>query len=418
MVSDLETVVAVAGAALGGLAVGVEREWSSRARGSAAHFAGIRTFTLLGGLAGLAGTLWQIDAPLPAVTLLGGAALLIVVAYAAASRRTADGTTEVAALVVLAAGFLAGMRLLAFASGVIAVTVLLLAEKSRLHGLVHRLNDEEIRAGARFAVMAVVILPLLPSGPYGPFGGIRPQGLWALVLLFAGLSFLGYIARRTVGEASGYPLAGLLGGLISSTQITLLHARASRAERPEHGMALACGAVAASAMLFVRTATAAAILNPALANALLPYAVPGCVVGGSLAAVLLRRARSERPAPERPSHPLQLRTALQMALLFQVVLTLAFVLRERFGRHGLIATAIGVGATEVDAVTIAMARAIADGTAVQIAAQALAVGMATNTLFKLALAAAIGRGVFRRATVTALAVMAAGLAVPIALLWR
>ena len=95
----------------------------------------------------------------------------------------------------------------------------------------------ELEAAARFAVMAVVILPLLPEGPYGPAGGIRPRELWALVLLFAGLSFAGYIARRVVGAKHGYPVAGLLGGLMSSTSVTLAFSRASRDE-PKASLAL------------------------------------------------------------------------------------------------------------------------------------------------------------------------------------
>lgn len=41
-------------AALGGLAVGIERQWSGHATGPEARFGGIRTFTLLGGIAGIA----------------------------------------------------------------------------------------------------------------------------------------------------------------------------------------------------------------------------------------------------------------------------------------------------------------------------------------------------------------------------
>lgn len=68
--------------------------------------------------------------------------------------------------------------------------------------------------------MAIVVLPLLPEGPFGPFGGIRPRGLWLLVLFFTGLSFGGYLARRIFGATHGYPLAGLLAGLVSSTNVT------------------------------------------------------------------------------------------------------------------------------------------------------------------------------------------------------
>ena len=173
----MQSVVGVVVAALGGAAIGVERQWSGHASGPEAHFAGVRTFTMLGGLAGLAGWLWSTNLQLLSGVLLAGAAGLVVVAYVAISRRQVDGTTEAAALVVLAAGTIAGLGQLKLASGVIAVTALLLVEKSGLHALIRRLDDAGLRAGFRFAVMAIVILPLLPPGPYGPLGGIRPRQL-------------------------------------------------------------------------------------------------------------------------------------------------------------------------------------------------------------------------------------------------
>ena len=57
-----------------------------------------------------------------------------------------------------------------------------------------------MQAALQFAVLALVVLPLLPEGPFGPFGGIRPRGIWLVVLIFSGVNFVGYIARRALGE--------------------------------------------------------------------------------------------------------------------------------------------------------------------------------------------------------------------------
>lgn len=72
-----------------------------------ARFAGIRTFTMLGATAGLCGWLWKSGLTVPSAILLTGAVAITAVAYLAASRRDVDATTEVAALIVLAAGLLA-----------------------------------------------------------------------------------------------------------------------------------------------------------------------------------------------------------------------------------------------------------------------------------------------------------------------
>src|SRR5262245_973143 len=188
------SVIAVLIAALGGAAVGLERQWSGHADGPRARFAGIRTFTMLGAVGGFSGWLWTAGITTPAAILLTGAVAIVAAAYVAGSRQDVDGTTEVAALIVLAAGLLAGIGSASIASGVIAILVLLLVEKSRLHSLVRRIDDEGLRSGVRFAVMALVILPLLPEGPFGPLGGVRPRQLWVLVLFFSGLSFAGSIA--------------------------------------------------------------------------------------------------------------------------------------------------------------------------------------------------------------------------------
>jgi uncharacterized membrane protein (DUF4010 family) len=156
MTLELRDALGILIAALGGAAVGLERQWSGHASGPSARFAGIRTFTLLGLLAGLAGWLWTNDLRIVAAILLAGCAALIVAAYFAASRVEVDGTTEVAAFVVLAAGVIAGMHEMRLASAIIAITTLLLVEKSKLHSIVHRIDDASLRAGFRFAVMAVV----------------------------------------------------------------------------------------------------------------------------------------------------------------------------------------------------------------------------------------------------------------------
>src|SRR5574339_610749 len=137
-------------AALGGTAVGVERQWSGHADGAAARFGGVRTFTLLGGLGGLTGWLWQAGFTLPGAVLIGAATAITTAAYIARMRLDVDATTEVAALVVIAAGVVAGAGEHHLASGVIAVTTLLLAEKSRLHALVGRIDDVALRSAARF----------------------------------------------------------------------------------------------------------------------------------------------------------------------------------------------------------------------------------------------------------------------------
>jgi uncharacterized membrane protein (DUF4010 family) len=324
-----------------------------------------------------------------AIVLTLGAVALVVSGYVAASRREIDATTEAAALVVIGAGLVAGVGWLALASGVIAVTTLLLVEKSELHALVGRVNDEELRAAARFGVMAIVVLPLLPEGPIGPFGGIRPRELWLLVLFFTGLSFAGYLARRFFGAGQGYPLAGLFGGLISSTNVTFTFARLSRQE-PTLTQPLALGVIAACTMLFPRVLIAASVLNLAVARRLLPYlAAPFAIGAVALAAEWRRTAAPEHP-PERPVNSLQIVPALQMAALFQLVLFGVAAVGRTFGDRGVLASGALLGLTDVDALTISMTTTPMLRIAPAVAAAAIAVGVMVNCLLKAALAIVLG----------------------------
>jgi uncharacterized membrane protein (DUF4010 family) len=216
----------------------------------------VRTFLLLGLLGGLGATLSDLAGPAVGLVVVAAGATLVVGAYIVTARSgDVDGTTEVSALVVLAAGALAGTGHLALASGLSALTALVLVEKGRSHALVHRLHSETLEAAARFAVLALVVLPLLPEGPLGPAPGLRPRELWALVLLFSGLSFGGFLALRLAGPDRGYALAGLLGGLVSSTAVTLSFSRESRHETAP-GRALGSGVIAACTVLLVRVGVA------------------------------------------------------------------------------------------------------------------------------------------------------------------
>ena len=404
-------------AAIGGAAVGIERQWSGHASGPTARFGGVRTFTLIGGLSGLAGWLWQSGVEAPAVVLLAGLMALVVAAYVRASAQSVDGTTEVAAIVTSAAGVVAGLGLLGLASGIVAVTSLILLEKTRLHAWVEGIAEPGLRAGVRFAVMAAVVLPILPEGPYGPWGGVRPRLLWALVLFFSGLSYAGYVARRLAGPRQGYPLAGLLGGVVSSTNVTLTFARLSR--RPGAPLrALGTGALAASTVLLLRVWLACAVLNRELAGRLVLLVLPALVVG--IVAVVLgyRRQDAQTADAEDARNPLEFWSSLQMAVLFQGVLFLTYFAKNAFGNAGLLASGAVLGLTDLDALTLSMAHQVSGGTSATIAAGALATGILSNTVVKAVMAVTLGKGAFRTMVAAGLAATGAALVAALLVVFR
>jgi uncharacterized membrane protein (DUF4010 family) len=252
--------------------------------------------------------------------------------------------------------------------------------------------------------MALVVLPLLPEGPYGPFGGIRPREIWALVLFFSGLSFAGYLARRLVGPGHGLMVTGLLGGLVSSTNVTFTFARTSRTE-PATDRALAFGAVAANAMLYPRVLVATAILNAAVVPPLVPYLAAPALVAVLVAAAGARRSPPDGAPPVPVRNPLQLGAALQMAVLFQAVLMGVHFVSSAWGQSGVFTSAAVLGLTDVDALTVSMARGVAATASPAVAAAAIAVGVLSNTAMKLGLAVVLGAPRFRVIAGGALAAM-------------
>lgn len=403
---DLSIALGLGVAALGGAAIGLERQWSGHASGPQARFGGIRTFTLLGALGGLAGWL-SLNGLLPlAVVVLAAAAALVVFAYVAASRTDVDGTTEVAAIVVLVAGTLSGAGRFALGSAVVAGTTLLLVEKTRLHRLAAGIDDAALRASARFAALACVVLPLIPSGPYGPLDAVRPRELWVLVLFFSGLSFLGWIARRLVGPHQGIIVSGLLGGVVSSTTVTLTFARESREQGASH-LALAVGVIGACTVMLLRVVVACAVLNPALA-ATLPRFLGGAFVIGALVVLAGWRSNASGTVDERVHEsPLQLKAALQMTALFQGVLFLILAVQARWSTEALVVTSALVGLTDLDALTLSLARSTVEAGALPAAAVALVAGVLSNTVLKLTVAVVVGRRGFRLLTAGGLAAIAA-----------
>ena len=427
-------------AALVGLAVGLEREWSGHATGPDARFAGLRTFSMLGAIGGFGGWFLRIGQPVAAASLIGGSILFVIVAYFTTMKRpgsTVDGTTEVAAIAVIGMGVTAGLGNRALASAAGALLLVLLAEKSTFQKALQRVGAAELRATLQFAVLALVVLPLIPGGAYGPYGAFQPRQLWSVVLLFSGLSFAGYIARRIVGETRGLGITGLLGGMVSSTAVTLSFSRRSRQE-PALSSALAFGVAAACTVLLLRVLVVASVLRPSLFAELLPLLGAPFVASVGILALAFWRERPTKPhaTPDTPEahessdvsgpgdvahangmqNPLALWTSIQMAIAFQLVLFLVAWVQATVGNPGILASAALLGLTDMDALTLSMTRLAEDAAQIHLAGIAIGIGVISNTVLKLCVALALGGAKYRLRAAAALVLL--GSLSGAALWWR
>lgn len=417
MLPDTLTLFARLGAALAiGLLIGMQRQYAGhRENDTQDLFAGVRTFALLalvGGLAAYAGLLLESPAVFATVALLVG--LFIAVAYFAGVRRGEIGlTTEVAALVTFLAGALCVWGAPAVGAAVGATTTVLLALKFEAHRLASTLTAEDVNAALKFAVVSLVILPILPDETYGPppFDVVSPFKVWLMVVFISGISFLGYVLVKTVGAKRGVGLTGLLGGLASSTAVTLSLAERSKGQDALAGP-LALGIVIAWAIMFARVLVEVAAVNaPLLADVWLPI-VAGGAAGLAYAGFLFLRRRPDGAAEEDDpefANPFELKPALTFGALYAAILVVARAAQMFFGDAGILASAVASGMADVDAITLSLAElSRGEGSLTHdTAALGIVLAAMSNTVVKGGIVVALGSAAMRRAILPAVGVIVA-----------
>lgn len=402
-----------------GLLIGLERGWRARDEAEGERAAGLRTH----GLAALLGGVWA-----AIVQPYGGAgviALAIAFVFVGAligvyrfrenmHDNTFGATTVVAVSLAFALGALAVMGdIQAAAAGAVATTVIL-ALKSFLHGVVKRMTWDELRSGLALLTMSFILLPVLPNRAIDPWGAINPFELWLMTVLIGVISFAGYVAVRLVGYRRGVAVAGMAGGLASSTAATAAMSRLAR-EHPEQVGVSAAGAIFANAVMAPRVLAVVALINPTLALRLAAPLVAAAVVFALAGVILLRRGGPERPEESHSlalGNPLDLVSVLQFGALLAGVMILSRIATHLAGSAGALALAAISGVVDVDAITLTMARLGVAEIGASAAAAAVLLAFLSNTATKTAMGWAIG-GVGmggRLAAASALSVLAAALA--------
>lgn len=377
-----------------GAAVGVERHWRERDEPPGARTAGIRTFTMIGMLGGIAGLIERSLAPAsvyPGIATIGFLIAVTVVMTLfelreAIAQQSFSATSVITAILTFGLGVLAvtGDMVLASAAG--ATLVALLASREFLHGAIRRLQWVELRSAVILLAMTFVLLPVIPSDPIGPFGGISPRSLVLLVITLASISFAGYVAVRLLGSSRGDVVAGGIGGLVSSTGTTVAFARRSR--EGADPISLAAGAVSAGAVSLLRTA----FLIGTLAASLLPRLLLPISVGAVLMlayAFFLSSRRQPVDDGRFPANPFELPAIAKMAALLAAVAFLARAATLYFGEAGLIAASALSALADVDATTVTVAGML-PALDPALAAQAIGVGVLVNMAAKAAYAAIFG----------------------------
>lgn len=374
-----------------GLLIGLERGWQERDEREGERTAGLRTYTLTA----LLGAVWAAlvsgrgEGGLIAVGLAFGVYALIFAAmrYREMRHHQSFGVTSIVAAMlafVLGAFAVLGDMQVAAACGVATMTFLSL--KSTLHGFVQRITWTELRSGLLLLAMTFILLPILPNRTVDPWGLVNPFETWLLTVMIAAISFAGYIAIKAFGSRHGIVFSGIAGGLASSTAVTVSMAQLAR-EHPEQRGALVAGALFAGATMVARILTVVGVINSTvLVKLAVPFTVAGAVLAAIGAYLLNRHIEEKGDAGELPlKNPFDLAVVLKFGALLLMVTVAAKLLTAYAGSSGAYLLAAASSVADVDAISISMARLASGPLGVDVAATAIAIVAAGNTLSKAAI---------------------------------
>ena len=377
-----------------GLLIGTERGWSHRHQSDDKLIAGIRTFGLAGLLGGIAAMMASMFQFFTWVMIFGGFVLLVVAAYVGDLKDNPDRglTTEIALLLTFLLGSLSVLGYMGMASGLAVVIALLLSLKDVLHTGLRKLTGEELSGALKLLFISLVMLPVLPNEGMGPWAIFNPYSIWWMVVLISALGFAAYVAMKVAGLNYGLLLTALLGGVVSSTAMTLtlskMHTQTSLRT------ILAAGLLLTSALMFPRVLVEISLINPGLTDQLAaPLLVAGTVyVLGAIALAILatRQPINLSESTQLLHNPFEIGPAIRFALLLTAIVFLVEAGRRYLGDAGVLVIATISGLTDVDAITLSLSKAALRDLDAQTAVIGIGLAVISNSLVKAGLIILVG----------------------------
>lgn len=382
-----------------GLLIGLERGWRTREEAEGERAAGLRTH----GLTALLGGVWGAIAlpgggygviALALVFILVGAVISVFRFRETMHDQTLGATTAVALMLCFALGAYAvvGDEIAAGAAAV--ATASLLALKEFLHDLVKAITWAELRSGLVLLAMSSILLPVLPDRAIDPWGVINPFELWLMTVLIGAVSFAGYVAVKLIGYRRGVAVAGIAGGLASSTATTAEMSHLAR-EHPDQVNVLAAAAVFANMVMAPRVLVVIGVVNRDLAMRLAaPLLVAGVIFAMAGTLLMWRGDKAggdggaERALAVR--NPLDFIAVIKFGALLAAVMILSRIATYFAGSAGAYVLALASGLVDVDAIALTMARLGVSEVGPNVAPIAVLLALASNTAVKAGMGFVIG----------------------------
>ncbi|MDP3119429.1 MAG: MgtC/SapB family protein [Sulfuricurvum sp.] len=375
-----------------GFLIGLQREMHTIYSHKTQDFGGARTFSMIA-LFGFLSAWLTTFFPyffLVASSVMG---LLLIAGYVVNSIQASEkgSTTEFAALVTFIIGGMLTSTEPIFPVFIAIITLSILNLKDTIKEYEQTLTKQDLGAAILFLVMTFVILPILPDEAIDPMGLINLHHIWIMVVLVAGISYFGYIAIRLLGSTNGIGVAGLFGGLVSSTAVAMSMARRVH----ENGFLaknLAIGISLASSMMLIRAGIEIWVINPDLIHPFILPIIIGSVCGYGYIGMLYLTSKHEKIAQEIEfKNPFDLKEALLMGLVFGITLAFISLAHRHVGNMGVYAVASLSGIADVDAIVLSLSSLAKNGLSPTTAQYGILIAILANTVAKMALVFFLGK---------------------------
>ena len=378
----------IAIAILIGLLIGVERE--RKKKEGEKSFAGIRTYPLISILGFLAALISSFTHIATYIVIFFAFSNLVAITYYFSSKKGGlGGTNEITLLLIFLLGSLVywDLKLLSAALAVVLLTFLTL--KSEFHSFAGKIEQEDLFATIKFAIITIIVLPLLPNETFGPFNVLNPQKIWYMVILIASISFVGYVLFKLIGTKRGIQLLSILGGMASSTALTLSFTHQSKHIK-NYSRSLASGIILASTIMFPRILIIIFIISKELAGALLVPVLIFTLVGITVSMFLWRRSATSAMEEVKISNPFSLMIAFKFGLLFALILFVSSAAKYYLGNQGLYLTSMFAGFANPDAITLSVADMFGKTITAKVAATSIVIAFTANSIVKAGIAFFLG----------------------------
>lgn len=220
--------------------------------------------------------------------------------------------------------------------------VFILNSKYRIKQYYEKIDVTEIETFSKFLVLSAVILPILPKQNL-PYIDISPFKIWLAVVVISGISYISYILSKFVFKNKGFLVAGILGGLYSSTATTVVLAKKVNISKEIINSSI----IIATSMMYLRLIAIAFIFNYEIGkHILIPYIVLSLI--GIIIAMFFYKKDNTSQTSISNQNPLELQTAFIFAALFVIMMALTKYITINFGNEGLKILSFIAGVSDID----------------------------------------------------------------------